>query len=548
MTKRIFRSALFLAAVVLLCSMGIILGALYSYFSGVQVEQLKDELSLAATGTQLHGADYLEQVESHRFRITWVAPDGTVLYDTQISAAAMANHLDRQEIQEALLYGTGSSSRYSDTLMEKTFYEARRLGDGSVLRISASQTSVGGLMLGMLPSVGIIAMISILLSALLANRMSKRIVGPLNALDLEHPLANDAYEELSPLLRRISQQHLQIQNQLQTLKQKTDEFDQITGNMQEGLVLLSSEATILSINPTAQALFHAPESCVGKSFLAIDRSPEMRKAVNAALDHGHGSAQMQRNGRDYRFDLSRILSGGVCVGAVVLAFDITEALNAERTRREFSANVSHELKTPLQSIIGSAELLENGLVKPEDTPRFIGHIRNEAARLVSLIEDIIRLSQLDEGVSLPTEEVALLSLSREVAATLSDAAAQRNVSISVCGEDCRITGVRRLLSEIIFNLCDNAIKYNVPGGSVTLSVSTQDGHCVLTVSDTGIGIPAEHHSRIFERFYRVDKSHSKASGGTGLGLSIVKHAAAYHGARLELCSTPGLGTRVTVTF
>lgn len=544
MTKKIFRSTLFVAAVVLLCSLGLILGVLYDYFDDVQISQLRDELRIAAVGTELKGTEFLDALDAKDYRVTWVAEDGTVLYDTNANAATMENHADREEIREAMEDGSGSSSRHSETLLERTAYEAVRLRDGSVLRISRGEQTVLILVVGMLHPVFVVAAIAIVLSALLASRMSKRIVEPLNSLDLEHPLKNDVYEEISPLLLRINQQHIQIASQMQTLKRKTDEFDQITGNMQEGLILLDSEGTILSINPTAKQLFAAENDCVGKSFLTVDRSREMRSAVNAALDSGHGTARAQRNGRDYQFDLSRIKSDGKVIGAVVLAFDVTEALNAERNRREFSANVSHELKTPLQSIIGSAELLENGLVKPEDTARFIGHIRKEAARLVNLVEDIIRLSQLDEGVQIPTEEVDLLAISQEVAVVLQNAAQSKNVTVVVDGESCRISGVRRLLYEIVYNLCDNAIKYNIPGGSVRVFVANK----VLTVSDTGIGIPAEHQVRVFERFYRVDKSHSKQSGGTGLGLSIVKHAVQYHNAKLELESAPGEGTTITVRF
>ena len=548
MTSKIFRSTILVAAIVLLCSLGLIMGCLYDYFDTVQVNQLKDELSLAAAGTEQGGLAFLESVESDRFRITWVAADGVVLYDTQASAGQMENHGNREEIREALKSGYGSASRHSETLLERTIYEAKRLSDGTVLRISISQTTLVILVFGMLHPVLVVAVIAIILSAVLAKRMSKKIVEPLNQLDLEHPLENEAYEEISPLLRRINQQHLQNSRQMQTLKRKTDEFDQITGNMQEGLVLLDGEGKILSINPTARAIFDAQGECVGNDFLTVDRSREMRGAVNAAMDSGHGTARAQRGGREYQFDLSRIESDGHVVGAVVLAVDVTEQYNAERNRREFSANVSHELKTPLQSIIGSAELLENGLVKPEDTARFVGHIRKEAARLVALVEDIIRLSQLDEGVQIPREDVDLLALSEEVAATLQETARNSGVTIRVSGEHCFLSGVRRLLFEIVYNLCDNAVKYNHAGGCVDIRVEARDENTVLIVKDTGIGIPAEHQSRVFERFYRVDKSHSKASGGTGLGLSIVKHAAAFHDARIDLESTPGQGTTVTILF
>lgn len=544
MRKQIFRNAIFIAAVVLLCSLGMIMGVLYGYFDDLQIQQLKDELRIAAVGTELDGADFLSSLDAGDYRITWIAPDGTVLYDTSADASSMENHANRQEFQQALQTGSGSSSRQSSTLLERTAYEAVRLGDGSVLRISMSQRTMLILVVGMLQPVLVVTAIAIILSAVLAHRMSRRIVEPLNELDLEHPLENDVYEEISPLLYRINRQHLQIKSQLQTLQQKTDEIDQITQNMQEGLILLNSEGTILSINPTAKKLFGVDYDCVGKSFLSIDRSPEMRAAVYGSLERGHKTAHVQRDGREYQLDLSRIESDEKVIGAVVLTFDVTESRNAERNRREFSANVSHELKTPLQSIIGSAELLENNLVKPEDVPRFIGHIHKEAARLVNLIEDIIRLSQLDEDVAIPTEEVELLALSGEVAATLQNAAAAKNVTVDISGDPCVVNGVRRLLHEIVYNLCDNAIKYNIPGGKVNIHIKNR----TLSVSDTGIGIPPEHIDRVFERFYRVDKSHSKQSGGTGLGLSIVKHAVQYHNAKLDLVSSPGKGTAITIQF
>ena len=544
MTSKIFRSTVFVAVVVLLCSLGIVMGVLYSHFTGVQVQQLKDELSLAVTGTEQYGNAFLENVEADRFRVTWIDTDGTVLFDTQVDQTTMENHANREEIQEAFATGFGSAVRNSSTLTEQTYYEAQRLKDGTVLRISTNQASAWSLMIGMLWPVILIVMLAIALSALLARRMAKNIVEPLNKLDLEQPLKNDVYEEISPLLHRIHRQHNQIAAQMETLRRKTDEFEQITGNMQEGLVLLSSEATVLSINPAAKLLFGAEEDCIGKNFLMIDRTSTMRTAVNDALDKGRGFARMNRHGRDYQFDLSRIESDGSVIGAVVLAFDVTERLNSEQMRREFSANVSHELKTPLQGIIGSAELLESGMVKAEDESRFLGHIRKEASRLVSLIEDIIRLSQLDEGVALPTETVDMLALAEDVKSILETSAAEKQVEILVSGEGFSLEGVRRMLHETLYNLCDNAIKYNVPGGSVTIHVESNR----LTVRDTGIGIPAEHKDRIFERFYRVDKSHSKASGGTGLGLSIVKHAVAYHKAELTLESTPGEGTTITIQF
>jgi len=544
MTSKIFRSTVFVAVVVLLCSLGIVMGVLYNHFTGVQVEQLKDELSLAATGTEQYGNAFLENLEADRFRVTWIDTDGTVLFDTRVDQSNMENHADREEIREAFATGSGSAVRNSSTLTEQTYYEAQKLRDGTVLRISANQASAWALMMDLLWPIMLIAVLAIGLSALLARRMAKNIVEPLNKLNLEQPLSNDTYEELSPLLRRINQQHLQIDAQMRKLQRKTDEFIQITSHMQEGLVVLDKETHIRSINSAAMKIFGAAESCVGTSFFRVNRSHALRTALNDALDRGHGSAVLDMEGRAYRFDMSSIQSDGNLLGAVILAVDVTESRNAEQMRREFSANVSHELKTPLQGIIGSAELLESGMVKQEDTSRFVGHIRKEASRLVNLIEDIIRLSQLDEGVQLPAEQVDMLALAEDVKEILIPSAAERNVKIHVTGKGFAIKGVRRMLQEIIYNLCDNAVKYNVPGGSVTIHAENNR----LVVSDTGIGIPAEHKDRIFERFYRVDKSHSKASGGTGLGLSIVKHAAAYHKAEISLDSTPGKGTTITVTF
>ena len=544
MTSKIFRSTVFVAVVVLLCSLGIVIGVLYNHFTGVQVEQLKDELSLAVTGTEQYGNAFLENVEADRFRVTWIDTDGTVLFDTQVDQTAMENHADREEIREAFETGSGSAARNSSTLTEQTYYEAQRLTDGTVLRISTNQASAWALMMDLLWPIILIAVLAIGLSLILARRMAKNIVEPMNNLDLEHPLSNNTYEELSPLLRRINQQHLQIDAQMRKLQHKTDEFIQITSNMQEGLVVLDKETRIRSINSAAINIFGAEESCVGSSFFQVNRSNALRQALNDALDRGHGSVMQELKGRIYRFDMSSIQSDGNLLGAVILGVDVTESQNAEQMRREFSANVSHELKTPLQGIIGSAELLESGMVKPEDTSRFVGHIRKEASRLVNLIEDIIRLSQLDEGVELPAEQVDMLQLAEDVKEILAPSATDKQVEVRVSGTGFTVMGVRRMLQEIIYNLCDNAIKYNVPGGSVTIQAENNR----LVVSDTGIGIPAEHKDRIFERFYRVDKSHSKASGGTGLGLSIVKHAAAYHKAEITLESTPGKGTTITIQF
>ena len=544
MTSKIFRSTVFVAAIVLLLSLMCIMGCLYGYVDDMQVTQLRDELHMAAVGTEQGGVEFLKAVNSDHYRLTWVTAEGHVVYDTAADESQMTNHADREEIQEALKTGKGSASRHSDTLLERTVYEAVRLTDGSILRISVSQKTMLVLVLGMLHPVCMVALCAIVLSLLLSQRMARKIMEPLNALDLDHPLENDAYDELSPLLRRLNQQYQQIDHQRRKLRRMTDEFQQVTSCMQEGLVVLDNETHIRSINTAARKIFDTDPECIGQSFYMVYHGNALQKALDTALEKGHGSTVAEVQGREYRFNVSNIQSGGKLLGAVILAEDVTEQINAERTRREFTANVSHELKSPLQSIMGSAELLENGLVRPEDQPRFMGHIRKEASRLVNLIEDILRLSRLDEDVEIPKEHVDLYGLAQEVIGSLELQASKKNVTIELSGTTCVVQGVRGMLFEIVRNLCDNAIKYNVDGGAVRITVEPG----ILTVSDTGIGIPLEHQSRIFERFYRVDKSHSKQSGGTGLGLSIVKHAVQYHNAQMELESTPGIGTTIKVRF
>lgn len=556
MTKKIFRSILLAAVSVLLASLVIIMGCLYDYYRNVQEKQLRDELRLASCGVEADGLDYLEQLASpYRFpstadfRLTWIAADGEVLFDTHVPAAEMENHAGRAEVKEALAEGESGGVRYSETLTERTLYYAQRLTDGTILRISISQLTVFALAMGMLQPILLTAILAVILSALLARRMAKRIVAPLNRLDLDKPLENDAYEELSPLLGRIHQQHRQIEAQLRELRRKTEEFEQITENMSEGLVLLDRKGVILSINPAARAIFHASSACVGQDFLVVDRDHEINLAIQTALEGGHSEVRAMRNDREVQFDISRITADGAAAGTVLLAFDVTEQAVAERSRREFTANVSHELKTPLQSIMGSAELLENGLVKQEDLPQFVGVIRTEAARLVTLVEDIIHLSQLDEGIAPAKEEVNLLELADSAASALREQAEKRHISLSATGESAKISGVRGFLYEMLYNLIDNAIKYNIDGGKVEVAVSAGDTAITVSVKDTGIGIPPEYQARVFERFFRVDKSRSKASGGTGLGLSIVKHIAQYHHAEIRLQSGIGRsGTNIEVLF
>jgi len=556
MSRKILRSILLAVSAALLANLVIVMGCLYNHFQTAQVSQLKDELRLAACAVEESGRDYLERMSGRdghdpsppAYRLTWIASDGTVLFDTVEPAEAMENHGSREEVREALEKGEGGSVRRSATLTEQTLYYARALSDGTVLRISIRQATVLALALSMLWPILLVAVLAALLSAMLARRMARRIVEPLNSLDLDHPLENDTYEELSPLLRRIHQQRRQIEEQLQSLRMKTDEFAQITGSMNEGLVLLDVNGNILSINPAARRIFDTETDCGGQGFLTIDRSRELSHAIRAAMEAGHSEIRMEKNSREFQFDISRIESDGVFIGTVLLAFDVTEQARSERGRREFTANVSHELKTPLQSILGSAELLENGLVQPEDVPRFAGLIHTETARLVALVEDIIHLSRLDEGAALPEEAVDLLEIAENVASVLGDSAAEKRVSVSVTGEHVQVKGARGLLHEMIYNLCDNAIKYNREGGSVEIAVSMAGQGAAVSVRDTGIGIPPEYQSRVFERFFRVDKSRSKASGGTGLGLSIVKHIAQYHHAAITLRSETGRGTTILITF
>lgn len=548
MTKKIFKSIMIVAMAVLAASIVIIMGCLYGYFSDVQEKQLEDELALAAAAVEKNGREYLEELQSRQYRLTWVAANGEVLYDTKSNGENMENHGDREEIKEAMLSHSGKSSRYSTTLLEKTLYYAQRLEDGSVLRISVGSATVWVLVLGMIQPILVVLVAALILSGILAGRIAEHIVEPLNRLDLEKPLENDTYEELAPLLNRINKLHGQIDMQLSELQRKNDEFVQITRGMTEGLVLLNEKKVILSINPAALQLFHAAYSCRGKDFLAIERSPGVSRAIEDAFANGHSEICIEREGKEYQLHVNRIESNGSVIGAVVLVFDITEAAYAERNRREFTANVSHELKTPLQSIMGSAELIENGLVEAEDMPRFVSHIRTEAGRLVTLIDDIIRLSRLDEGSEMPFENVDLYEAAAEVVDELANIAAARNVEITVTGEAVNVKGVRRLLTEILFNLCDNAVKYNKDGGTVEVSINRQEDHAVVSVKDSGIGIPPEHQARIFERFYRVDKSRSKESGGTGLGLSIVKHAVQYLNGKIDLQSSPGEGTTIQILF
>ena len=544
MTKKIFQSVLIACAAVMIACIFLFLGVLYNYYGDLQATQLEQELGMACVGVQQQGEGYLQALDDSGCRLTWIAADGTVLYDTTTEASQMENHAAREEISQALSTGFGESARYSATLTQQTRYFARLMEDGTVLRISDSRMTVWALALASIQPICVILAIALILSGLLAARLSRNIVQPLEAIDLDRPLEADTYEELAPLLGHLEQQHRQIRNQQQHLEDREREFRAVADNMTEGLVLLSARGTILSINHAALRFFGSTDACIGQDFITLDRSREIEDAIREAELDRRAERILSRGGREYQLGISRVEEGGV----VLLIFDVTEKVFAERNRREFTANVSHELKTPLQSIMGSAELLENGLVRPEDTQVFLRRIREQSARLVRLIDDIIHLSQLDEKAELPVEKISLDDLAKQEIQSLSAAAEAQNITVSYDASPVCITAPRPLLHEILYNLLDNAIKYNVPGGKVFLEITRKSKNVALTVRDTGIGIPPEHQSRIFERFYRVDKSHSRQIGGTGLGLSIVKHAVLDLGGEISVQSAPGKGTAILVTL
>ncbi len=548
MTKKIFRSILFSSLIAVI--LGLLMATFFTYkhFGSVQEQKLRGELRLAAAAVEECGEEYLQKLEVDELRLTLIDPDGRVLYDSKVEAESMENHAERKEVKEALLYGEGSSSRYSTTRLDKTIYHAVKLKNGEVLRISVSYSTVSAVVRGLLPLFLLAALIVALVALVVAKSMAKSIVAPLDEVDLEHPLENDTYEELSPFLLRLHRLNERVEEQLVKLRQSADEFNHISENMREGLVLLNDKKELLSINPSAMKVFGVEENPKGENFLQVDRSLDLNAALDEAYETGYSALKEVRNGKSLRFDLSRIESEGETLGLLILIIDVSERELAEQSRREFSANVSHELKTPLTSIIASAELMRNKLVKPEDSERFLWYIEEEGRRLLELIEDIIELSKLDEGRNLPKENFELSELVKDAAEQLRDSAEERDIRLELELEPCIIEGVPGLAQEIAANLIENAIKYNVEGGSVNVSLKSENEKAVLKISDTGIGISAEDKDRVFERFYRVDKSHSKKTEGTGLGLSIVKHAAACLNAEVRLESEPGKGTEITILF
>jgi len=548
MNKKIFRGTLLTAVLVLAAGVALIFGVLHGFFENQIKAELAKEAEYVSYALKNEGTAFLENFNAEDERITLIAADGTVLADTAAEAADMENHSDREEIRQAFEKGAGESVRYSDTLTEKTVYYAMLLDDGNVLRVSTTQYTVPAVLLGLSQPVAVIIIFAFLLSLFLSARTAKSIVKPINALDLDSTENNDAYEELAPLLKKIAVQKRTIGSQLKEAGRRQEEFRLITENMREGFLVIDSGANLLTYNSAALKLLEIAEP-VGGSVLTLNRTKSFREAVERVLESGHSESEITLNGRMYSLIANAVLNEEKIIGAVIVILDVTESAKREQLRREFTSNVSHELKTPLTSISGFAEILKSGGASVETVADFSSSIYDEAQRLIALVSDIIKISQMDEGyVQFEKEKVDLFALAEEIAERLKSSADRKNVRISVLGEAAEIFGVRKILDEMIYNLLDNAVKYNKENGLADIIVMSAGNTVTLTVRDTGIGIPKSCRDRVFERFYRVDKSRSKAVGGTGLGLSIVKHGAAYHGAEIVLESDEGKGTSVSVKF
>ena len=549
MTKRIYKAICAAALGVFVVTMLLIMGVLYNYFSSVQQRQLRSQTALAVQGAEQLGMDYFDGLSDEDVRITWIAANGDVLYDSASDSDAMENHLQREEIQSALATGFGESARYSSTMLKQYLYCAQKLSDGTVLRLSVSHNSVWVLLLGMLQPILIVIAVAAVLSFLLASRLSKRIVDPMNKLNLDEPLENEGYDELSPLLRRIYSQQQHLKEQQATLTRKQNELEAIVGHLEEGMILLDKSCKVITANQAALRLLDARASNIaGLDLLMLSRNLVLAEAVQEAMDGRSATRKTELHGKTIQIQAAAVGQQDEMSGVAVVLFDITQSEQAEQRRREFTANVSHELKTPLQSISGYSELLMRGMARQEDIQPFAQRIYGETQRLIQLVQDIINLSQLDEGSSYQWQQANLFAIAAEVTGSLEHFAEEKQVRLTLEGSDTMLRGVPELLRGIVYNLTDNAIKYNHPGGSVTVTVSRQKDEAVLTVSDTGIGIPEGEQDRIFERFYRVDKSRSKEVGGTGLGLSIVKHAAFLHKAAIDVTSQLGAGTTIQVRF
>ncbi len=552
MKKRIFLTVFATALITVLVSLILLVGVTYRYINEDTRDQLMAQLDYLSQAVDDEGLTYLNQLENNSYRITWIAADGAVLFDNRSNISRMENHADRQEFIDAKSHGVSEIERESETMTTRLMYVAEELSDGSVLRIATNDISVGGVawMLAV-PSVLLILCIS-LLAWFVARKLSRALVEPLNTLDLDHPLAGEAYDELVPLLSRIEQQHREIADQRVQLGQQRNEFQTVIDNMREGLVLLNQSGRILLINRSGRNLMKAmveEDDLAAGEEIITSRNSVVDSLLDKAYDGKTSSATIIINSRSYEIHASPVESDEGIHGAVLFYVDVTEKVEAEQLRREFSANVSHELKTPLHSISGCAELMLSGIVKEEDKPRFLKQIYDEAQHMVSLIENIIKISRLDEEAdALPVDKVDLYEIAQTVIEQLGNKAASRGIVMDLSGIHVTIKGVKTLLYEMIYNLCDNAIKYNVDDGAISVSVKKTKDAAVVKVKDTGVGISEDQQERIFERFYRVDKSHSRASGGTGLGLSIVKHAAIWHNATIKVKSKLGKGTTFIVRF
>lgn len=548
MNKKIFLSSCLVAFTVLIISLAMSTGVLFNRFEKQVEQELKEESELIASVIEDAGVENIADYDFGSRRVTVIGKDGGVIFDSQADASKMENHADREEFKEAVLYGTGMSSRYSDTLTQKNIYYALKLSDGSVLRLSSPHSTIFAIISDLIGPICLIVLLALILSAILAIKLSESILKPINALDLDNPENNKTYDELAPLLTKINRQKLVIENQLHEAKQKQKEFKLITDNMREGLLVIDGNSDILTYNAAAEKLLDITDE-TSLAALKIYRSTQVIDAVDEALKGNNSECQITQHSRQYSLIANPVFRDGEIIGAVIVLLDITEKAQREQLRREFTANVSHELKTPLTSIYGFAELMKDGDMKKEDMEDFAKSIYDETKHLITLVGDIIKLSTLDEKSRFyEKEKVDLYALACETAERLKVDAAKKHVTVNVEGEKAEYVGVRQILTDIIYNLCENAIKYNRENGSVNVSVKENENNIVLKVKDTGIGIPQEHQERVFERFYRVDKSHSKEIGGTGLGLSIVKHGVMYHGGEISMVSEPGKGTEITVTF
>ena len=549
MTKRILRSILLVAVLVLAASTGATLGILYYHFGGQLEEELRREASYLSVSVEKEGIEAFDDLPADAERVTYIDTDGTVLFDNRADENGMENHGDREEVKEALEQGSGTAVRNSDTLSQRTLYYALRLSDGKVLRVSSTQYNIPGLLGGMIQPLLIILILMAVLSAWIAYRVSRGIVEPINQLDLDHPEDNQVYDEIAPLLTKINRQQKQIRREIADAKRQQEEFSIITENMEEGFVILDVHTEVLSYNSSALKLLGAEESRERRSILAMNRSQEFQRIVEQVLSGRHVITMLELGDRSCQIAANPVFHDNEVSGAVLLILDVTERMKGEQMRREFTANVSHELKTPLTSISGFAEIISDGFVKPEDTRKFAGRIFKEAQRLITLVNDVIKISQLDEG-KLPyeREETDLYELCREILRRMEERASAAGVHLYLKGPHKKITTVQTILDEVLNNLCDNGIKYNKKGGNLTVTIEEGEGETRISVEDQGIGIPAEDQKRVFERFYRVDKSHSKAIGGTGLGLSIVKHGAMYLGAEVKVESTLGKGSTFTLVL